>query len=154
MITAVPVFVWASIAKNTVVWMAAYVPAFPALLTIVTVFLGVFVFSFDYSLLGKLERSLPPPNFVAKYRTASYGRIGSVRFTWPLIEWSVGREGVLIKMQLLGSAFIPAKLIIRLTRGAWIYDVLEHDCPEIASPVYLPKDVCEAVSSILEIQRA
>ena len=134
--------------------MAVYVPSCVCMLTIVTVFMGVFVFSFDYSLLGKLERSLPPPGFVVQFRTASYGRIGMVRFTWPLIEWCVGKEGVLITMRFLGSAFIPAKLITRLTRGAWIYDVLEHGCPEIASPVYLPKDVCEAVCSILEIQPA
>lgn len=148
-VAAIPTMIWASIANKTAVQTAAFVLCFVSVLTIVIILLGVSAFSFDYSLLGRLERSPPPPGFVSRYQTLSFGRIGIVNFSWPLVEWRVGKEGLVIKM-LIGSGFIPSASITHVSRGAWMYDVLEHNCPEVASPVFLPKDVSEAARNILD----
>lgn len=149
-ITGISVIIWALITKNAFMQTAAFFPVFVCMVTLIAIIQGVFVFSFDYSVLGRLERSLPR-NFVTEYQTWSFARVGIVRFGWPLVRWRVGKQGLLITMPLIGTGFIPTESVTYVGQRSWMHHVLEHNWPAIASPVYIPNDVCEAARKICEI---
>ena len=106
--------------------------------------LGSKIFPWRYTFAGPYERTPAPKGFrphitmtVAPNRPQYASRI------------EVGKEGIEMTFDFgFGSgsrAFLPTAFITAIGPGSWREYVVEHDFPEISSPLIVSKEVGEAV---------
>ena len=120
---------------------ATLIPTLIAVAFLLVVLLGSRIFPWRYSVLGPYERSPPPKDFRPHI---------TMKFDLPdvqgAIRYEVGKEGIEITYARYGSrVFIPADAIVAIVpMGLRLYKI-EHDCPEIASPLDISKEVAEAL---------
>jgi hypothetical protein len=100
------------------------------------------VFPFDYSIMGKFERT-PPKDIVFLARVDSPVIIkNQFRSGFPAI-WQFSDDAVHLTIPLIGRVLVPFASIDRITqqRGGWFF--LDHHCEEIRSPIRIRNDVFE-----------
>ncbi len=110
--------------------------------------LNTAAFSFAHGALGKFGRSTAPDESPVLTFRGSWGRIGQLKLGITWVSWYVYPTGLGLKIELLGSAFLPFQCIhtaeprrVGLSRGV----ALSHNSPEIGSPVVVPSRVFAAI---------
>lgn len=114
----------------------------PALVLVLGVVLGTRIFPWRYSVFGPWERTPPPKGFQPHVRL-------SVTPHHPnfIQHLNIGQEGMELTFNRLGTsrAFLPASSITSIGPATkWSY-VVEHDSPEIESPLLVSPEVGEAI---------
>jgi hypothetical protein len=112
-------------------------------------------FNFDYSAFGKFERTPFPDQPVILKERFRWGLIG---YSWNNFPptWYVFPSGLGIELWRGGKGFIPVSSFWSLKKeeGLVLYGTpyqLEHDSPEVRSPIYLPDyAVFKAVQQIYQ----
>ncbi len=130
--------------------------AVPSILLLTT----LFIFPWDYSIFGRLEKTHVPtedPLMDLKY---SWGRIGMSNGSWPMFRWRVYRNGLGVTMRPMGSVFIPLeKIELEVKNKRWwefmalrayFAGRIEHTSPEVRGPIYMPKQIVEQIRMIKE----
>jgi len=105
--------------------------------------MSLFVFAFEFSIFGPLERSPFPNEKPVLKENGTWGQIGLFRGTFPFFSWHVFPSGLGISIFGIGKVFIPAEQIkglseetgLKFFKGRYI---LKHSSPELLNPVYLP----------------
>jgi hypothetical protein len=120
--------------------------------------MSIFVFPFEFSIFGHLERTHFPDEKPTLKKTGTWGAIGILfRATVPFFSWYVFPSGLGISILGMGKAFIPAENIKELKdiKGMGIFTgryMLTHNSSELHGPVYLPdKQVFEALKVLLNL---
>lgn len=134
----------------------------PAFMLGVYCTLNLLVFPFNYSMLGKYERSpFPKEEPVRKHRGAffslwSWVNISLIFHTsWPLYTWSIYATGVGIEFTLVGKAFIPVENIVQIKRVFPGIYRLRHSSPEVRNPIYFSdSDVYCSMQYVLQPSHA
>jgi hypothetical protein len=120
---------------------ATLIPTLIAVAFLLVVLLGSRIFPWRYSVIGPYERSPPPKDFRPHI---------TMKFDLPdvqgAIRYDVGKEGMEITYARYGSrVFIPAGAVLAIVpMGLRLYQI-EHDCPEIESPLSVSKEVADAL---------
>lgn len=117
------------------------IPTLIAVAFLLIVFFGSRIFPWRYGVFGPYERSPPPKDF--------FPRI-TMSFDLPdiqgAIRYEVGKEGIEITYARYGSrVFIPSGTIRAVVPMGLRLFQIEHDCPEITSPLDVSKEVAEAI---------
>ena len=123
----------------------------PAILLMVRWGLSLSAFGFDFSAFGRYIRS-PTPNEapVATFRQSG-AIIGSgMRAPGTLIVYP---SGLAMKLYLIGTVFLPFADIEAFEEMRW-WVVVHHRCPEVRTPITLPKDVGRAIEELARIPYA
>ena len=107
--------------------------------------MGSKIIPWRYSVLGPYERSPPPKDFHPRICM----NVAPSRPQYAT-RYEVGKEGIELTFAFGSRAFIPAATITAIGPGSWRTYVVEHDCPEIGSPLVVSKDVGEALLAGLE----
>lgn len=95
-------------------------------------------FPFRYSMLGKSKFVDWTPNSPPLLSIASGFSTGNLLPCQPssMFRFSVFKEGLQIKIWLMGKVFLPLLKIDRIEKGALPFHyVIHHDHPEIRSPI-------------------
>lgn len=117
------------------------IPSLIAVAFLLFVFFGSRIFPWRYGVFGPYERSPPPKDFRPRI---------TMNFELPdvqgAVRYEVGKEGIEITYAGYGSrVFIPSGMIRAVVPlGLRLYDI-EHDCPEIESPLNVSQEVAEAL---------
>jgi hypothetical protein len=93
-------------------------------------------FPWSYSVFGPYERRrmpVQPPLRVVW----SWGTIGNVNATYPLLIWLFFPDGVGIDAKSLGKAYLPADRITLIEKRRLGQYVVHHNCTEIRSPIIM-----------------
>jgi hypothetical protein len=101
-------------------------------------------FPWSYSVFGPYERRctpVQPPLRVVR----SWGTIGNVNATYPLLIWLFFRDGVGIDAKSLGKAYLPADRITLIERRRLGRYVVHHNCADIRSPITMNGDAYSAM---------
>ena len=126
---------------------------FPLALFISLVFsiLGTLYFVFnltfykwDYSRLGKKRLPSLPKAAPTYQKNSSYGTVGLMNATVPLVSWSVYPEGLKVKMFAAGEGFIELAEMDHLSGGK-----LVHHSKVVRSPLRMPPAVAEKLDQVL-----
>jgi hypothetical protein len=127
---------------------------FPCFAVAVFMLMNIFVFPFEYSILGNLEKTPFPSEQPLMKVTSTWGQIGAFRATMPFFNWYVFRSGLGISILGIGKVFIPIEQIKSLneTRNFAIwgspYEVT-HISQEVNAPIYLPeRNIFEALRNL------
>lgn len=113
------------------------VPAFALFLVVV---MGSRIFPWRYSVFGPYERAPPPKGF------QPHIRLDVVPLqTHDIIRYDIGKDGIDLTYQRGTRAFLPACSISSIGPAAWRTYVVEHDSPEIESPLVVSQEVGEAI---------
>jgi hypothetical protein len=127
---------------------------FPCFAVAVFILMSIFVFPFNYSVLGSLERTPFPNEKPILKVTGTWGQIGVFRGTMPFFSWYIFPSGLGISILGIGKAFIPVKQMKSLNRTSNLmiwgspYEVT-HTSREINEPIYLPeKNLFEALKDL------
>jgi hypothetical protein len=107
-------------------------------------------FGFDYSVFGKRVRTPLPDEPALRTFANSYGIVGGVRATVPMVTWLVYREGLGIKVVLMGDVFLPWDTIDVLELQPGLFSTLYHHCREVNGLIRTPKSVARALAEALE----
>ena len=126
---------------------------FPFFGVAVFMVMSAFVFPFEYSILGDLERT-PFPNEQPILKIGkTWGQIGYFRGTIPFFSWYVYPSGLGISILGIGKVFIPTECIKSLNEdgGSFFstsrYQIV-HTSPEVNGPIYLPdKELFDILST-------
>jgi hypothetical protein len=124
----------------------------PLFIVAIFMFMSVFVFGFEYSTLGNLERTPFPDEKPILKIDRTWGQIGLFRGTIPFFSWSVYPRGLGISILGMGKVFVPIEDIKELNMGEGPYTTvisnqIVHRCPEVNGPIYIPDN------GIIEILR-
>jgi hypothetical protein len=114
---------------------------FPCFGAAVIMIMSIFVFPFDFSIFGHLERTHFPSEKPILEVGGTWGMVGIFRGTIPFFSWLVFPSGLGISILGMGKVFIPAAQIRGLskTKGLYFFTKrykLEHSSPELYGPVY------------------
>ena len=160
------VYIWFMVWLVT--WIAAFADAgppsalqttafgilFPCFAGAVLMILNLGAFPFEYSILGRFERTNFPNERPILVRTGSWGEIGSFRATVPFFGWYVYTSGLGISILGFGRVFIPLEYIDALSErgGSFLtgrrYELV-HSSPEVRGPIYIPDNaVCRKLRSV------
>lgn len=125
---------------------APLIPTLIAVAFLLVVLFGSRIFPWRYGVFGPYERSPPPKDFRPRI---------TMNFDLPdvqgAIRYEVGTEGIEITYTRFGSrVFIPSGTIRAFVpMGLRLYNI-EHDCPEIESPLNVTQEVAEALLAGLD----
>ncbi len=100
--------------------------------------LNGFAFPWSYSVFGPYERRSIPAQPPEQVLWCSWGAVGELHNSWPLVTWGFFRDGIGIDMALTGRAYLPADCMIRMEKRSLGRYVLHHNCVELRSPVVMP----------------
>jgi hypothetical protein len=106
-------------------------------------------FPFAYSAFGNRRRTPLPDEPALRTFANSYGIIGGVRATLPLVTWRVYRRGIGIKVSLMGDVFLPVEFIDALELEKGMLSTLYHHSPEVRGPVRVPNYVARFIGPML-----
>ena len=109
-------------------------------------------FGFDYSVFGKLRRTPLPDEPALRTFANSYGIVGGVRATMPLVTWLVYCEGLGVKVALMGDVFLPWETIDSLELQPGLFSTLNHHCREVNGLIRTPSSVARTLAEALESQ--
>lgn len=110
------------------------------------------VFSWDYSVFGKFERTPLPEDSPLLEQKFSWGHLG--RFSGeivPFVTWRVYRTGLGISILGAGTVFIPSADLVSLEESGRFFPgyKLKHSSQEIPSPITIySKRVFEALKAL------
>lgn len=107
-------------------------------------------FGFDYSVFGKRVRTPLPDEPALQTFANSYGIVGGVRATMPLVTWLIYRQGLGIKVALMGDVFLPWETIDALELQPGLFSTLNHHCREVNGPIRTPSSVARTLAEALE----
>lgn len=62
-----------------------------------------------------------------------------------VVQYGVGREGIELRFRAGSRVFLPVSFITGIGPGDWREFVVEHDFPEISSPLIVSQEVGEAI---------
>lgn len=141
---AVAFFIWP---KDLVGWFFLVIPLFTATVIAIT---SSYAFPFDYGVFGKRVRTPLPDEPALRTFANSYGIVGGVRATVPMVTWLVYRTGLGIKAALMGDVFLPWDTIDVLELQPGLFSILYHHCREVNGPIRTPKSVAGALAEALE----
>jgi hypothetical protein len=121
---------------------AVVVPAIVLLCFILIVTMGTKIFPWRYSIFGPYEPTPPPKGFHPHIRLNVDPQQPSF-----LQHLDVGREGIVLTIGRYWPtrAFLPSSAITAIGPAAWRTYVIEHDSPEIDSPLFVSQEVGEAI---------
>ncbi|MFH1403306.1 MAG: hypothetical protein ABIH11_03450 [Candidatus Altiarchaeota archaeon] len=119
---------------------------------------SIFIFPWQYSMFGRLERTGFPDEKPVYARKYSYGRIGLFNASSPFIDWIVFPSGLGVNIRPGGKAFIPLEKIDlegktkTMTDRMVFFTPFEkrigHTSEEINGPLWAPKGVYEALEEL------
>lgn len=107
---------------------------------------NVMSFSWKYSILGRLARYVPSARDARCVGFRTNGVVGSLRT--PCITWFVSKDGIILRIGGIGSGFVPRGAVRRLEPNVGWGCRLEHNWPEIRSPIIMPTEVAKEVARI------
>ena len=124
-------------------WFALGFPLFAAA---VMAILDRYAFPFAYSQFGKRRRTPLPDEPALRTIKYSYGIIGGVRATVPLVTWLLYRDGLGIKISIMGDVFLPWETIDALELQSGLMSTLYHHCPEVLGPIRMPNAMARIIA--------
>ena len=77
---------------------------------------------------------------------SSYGVIGGLRASMPMVTWLLYPHGIGIKVELFGEVFIPTGEI-GLEPSRFFMATLYHCSPEVRSPIQVPRRVAKIMAA-------
>jgi hypothetical protein len=134
--------------EKVLIFFAGWLLLLPATLVNTFTALNVCSMTWEYSWLGsKLPRN-PPADWNPAVFSGTHGGVGyfGMRASSPFVTWSVGEQGIAVRMDSICRAFVPHKELTSLEKG-WTGDFLHHTSPEVRTPLFMPRDVGEAVAA-------
>lgn len=125
-----------------------FILLFPSFGAAVLMIMSVFVFPFEFSIFGPLDRShFPSEQPISKF-IGTWGMVGIFRASIPFFNWYVYPSGLGISILGIGKVFIPSENIKELKEVKGFPTIfttfftsryrLIHNSPEFHGPVYLP----------------
>jgi hypothetical protein len=115
---------------------------FPVFGVAIIMIMQLFVFPFEYSCFGKLERTPFPHETPLSIIRNSAGAVAGFKATIPLVTWYLYHSGLGVYIFGVGKAFIPADKITEVSKSnpaetyLWGSYMLRHTSKEIYNPVY------------------
>ncbi len=133
-----PVSWWAFKHDITAVSVAVWLTLILALMPTVLLTLNLAAFPWDYSMFGSLRRTAPPMDSEGVRLRGGIVIGRHFRQTWPGVHYLFHPLGLGLDIELVGTAFVPAENITRITRRRWFSQLLiEHNCRELRGPLLL-----------------
>ncbi len=141
-----PMSWWAFKHENTAVSVAVWLMAILALLPTVLLTLNLAAFPWDYSMFGSLRRTAAPMDSEGVRLRGGIVIGRYFRQTWPGVHYLFHPLGLGLNSELVGTAFVPAENITRITRRRSPSQLLiEHNFRESRGPLLL---FCPGLSTI------
>jgi hypothetical protein len=140
--------VYGALQEKLPIFFAGWLLLLPATLVNTFTAINVCSMTWEYSWLGsKLPRN-PPAHWNPTVFSGTYGGVGysGMRASIPLVTWSVGEQGIAVQINSICRAFVTRDELASLEKG-WTGDFLHHTSPEVRTPLFLPRDVGEAVAA-------
>ncbi len=106
------------------------------------------VFPFQYSALGKLVRTPLPA--VRPLETIKWSHFFIRHANIGPLAWMLFKEGIGIKIEILGDVFLPLEEIDTIELGAGFMDYMSvvcHHCPELRGPLQVPNHVAQIMAA-------
>jgi hypothetical protein len=105
---------------------------------------NVYLFSVSYSILGYKKRT-PTPKEPICFEEVSWTKDLYFHY-WSFIKWSFYPTGIEINFIPLGRAFIPWEMVTSIETYKRGYCVVNHNSPELQSPLKLPVKLTDLIS--------
>jgi hypothetical protein len=107
--------------------------------------MGTKMIPWRYSVFGPYECTPRP-----KYFHSPICIHNTSHFRQYVVRYEIGQEGIELTFLFGSRAFLPAESIIAIGRAGDCKCVVEHDSPEIESPLVVSEEVGEAIIAGLE----
>jgi hypothetical protein len=99
---------------------------------------NLMAFPLPYSVFGKLNRTPLPQDDPILVIQGSWGTVGRLNSTVPLVTWRIYPMGIGIQMWLTGSVFLPLAAITAVQYNFFGQCTISHSWHELRSPVKGP----------------
>lgn len=126
----------------------------PFLMPAGVLFVGWMRFPFAYSAFGKRRRTPLPEESPIYVAENSYGTLGRLRLSAPLVSWLIYSTGVGAHIVLFGDVFLPWEAIDSLEHPNSPSATLYHHSAEVRHPIRLPMEVAQRIAQMLRQRRA
>lgn len=133
---------------NRGIWLLAVsvlvaLPAIPMLANLAA-------FPLAYGVFGDRPRPGFPDEPPKRVIGHSWGRVGRVRISWPGATWFIFAEGLGLKFELVGSAYVPWNMVTDVRPLHFGQFRLTHCCPNVRSPIDLPLAVAAELTGVFQ----
>jgi hypothetical protein len=122
---------------------------FPLFAAVVVAITSRYAFPFEYSMFGKRRRTPLPDEPPLRSIQASWGIIGGIRASFPLVTWLIYRRGLGIKLSPLGDVFLPWESVDALELRRGLLSDLHHHCPEVRGTIRVPTATARIIAQTL-----
>jgi hypothetical protein len=107
-------------------------------------------FPFAYSVFGDRLQPEFPVEAPRRIIGHSWGRVGKVRVSWPGATWFIFSEGLGLRFDLVGRAYVPWDMVIDIQPIHFGQFRLTHRCPCVRNPIDLPATAAAELTGVFQ----